>query len=153
MNSRLAILLMTACVVVILALSVEYRLSNNKPIFRPEFTEVRFLETWRSGRSTRDLITRLSPLRCCLWIAITRNELWVSPHFPFNLLFIPEFFHLDFRIPGRKITSVTEQEAVPFPRFRIHFLHATGEEDSLEVVVRDIVTFKEAVDAIRTGGT
>ncbi len=149
-NYRRAFLLITACVVSVLALSVAYRLSNGKPIFRPNFTEVRFLETWRSGRSTRDVLTRLSPIRHCLWVAVTRDELWVSPHFPFNLLFIPEVFHLDFRIPGRTIINVTELESVVDNQVRIRFAHATGDEDSLEVVVKDIMNFRKAVAAIRT---
>lgn len=133
----------------VLVLSIAYRLYKSKPIFRPNFEQVRFLETWRSGWSNRDTLTRLGGARNCLWIAVTQNELWISPHFPFNLLFIPEVFHLDFRIPGKAIVEMTHMSLGEESRGIIRFRHATGEEDSFEFTVKDLEEFRNALNAIR----
>ncbi len=132
----------------VLALSVAYRVSKAKPIQRPDFPDVRFLETWRSGRSNRAVFAWLGKAQHCLWVAVTRDHLWVSPHFPMSLLFIPEGLHLDFRIPGRAILKV--EEMLPGHQVRVRFRHATGEEDMVEVELRDPEAFKEAVRTIQS---
>lgn len=149
MSYRVLFLLAIVGLGSVLAFSVTYRLAKGKPIFRPSFAHVRFLETWRSGRSPRDALTRLSPRQRWLWVAVTNDELWVSPHFPFTLLFLPEAFHLDFRIPGKTIIQMTEKESAGNHLVLIRFRHATGEEDSLEIVVENIATFRNAIAAIR----
>lgn len=146
---RIAFLLGMAGFGSVLLLSVAYRLYKGKPIFRPNFEQARFLETWRSGWSDRDTLTRWGGARNCLWIAVSQEELWISPHFPFNLLFIPEAFHLDFRIPGRAVLEMTERSLGRESRGMIRFRHATGEEDSFEFTVKDLQRFKKALNAIR----
>ncbi len=149
---RIAFLLGIAGIGSVLLLSVAYRLYKGNPIFRPDFDQVRFLDTWRSGWSDRDTLTRLGGARNCLWIAVTQDELWISPHFPFNLLFIPEAFHLDFRIPGRAVIKMTERSVGGESRGIIRFRHATGEEDSFEFTVKDLRGFRKALNAIRQIG-
>lgn len=75
-------------------LSMAYRLSKRKPILTPEFRNVHFLESWRSGRATH-AVSVIPGLRNCLLMSITQDELIATPHFPFNLLFVPEILHLD----------------------------------------------------------
>src|SRR5262245_33122583 len=74
--------------------SVIYRIAKSKPIFRPRFEKPRFLETWRSGRSLRSLSSRLGGASHCLWVAIDESSLRVGLHFPFNMMFMPEFYGL-----------------------------------------------------------
>lgn len=147
---RLFLLLAIAWIGGVLILSVGYRLYRGKPIFRPDFPDARFLETWRSGSSNPSLVTKLSGARNVLWIAVTQGELWVSPHFPFNLMFLPEALHLDFRVPGRGILDVTERSSgLAEHPVQVRFRHATGDEDSFEIMVQDIDAFRKAVAAIR----
>ena len=149
---RIAFLLGIAGIGSMLLLSVAYRLYKSKPIFRPDFDRVRFTDTWQSGWSNRDSLTRLGGARNFLWIAVTQDELWISPHFPFNLLFIPEVFHLDFRIPGRAVLEMTARSVGGESRGIIRFRHATGEEDSFELTVKDLEGFRKALNAIRQIG-
>ncbi|MEW6246460.1 MAG: hypothetical protein AB1555_07105 [Nitrospirota bacterium] len=146
----LKVLLLAAAggIVGILALSIAYRVSKAKPILRPDFPDVRFLETWRSGRSNRAVFAWLGEVRCCLWVAVTHDHLWVSPHFPMSLLFIPEGLHLDYRIPGHAILEM--EEVLPRHRVRVRFRHATGEEDMVEVELKDPEAFKQAVRTIQS---
>lgn len=149
---RIAFLLGIAGIGSVLLLSVAYRLYKGKPIFRPDFDQVRFLDTWRSGWSDRDTLTRLGGGRNCLWIVVTQDELWISPHFPFSLLFIPEAFHLDFRIPGSAVLEMTERSLGGESHGIIRFRHATGEEESFEFTVKDLEGFRKALNTIRQIG-
>src|SRR5262249_42166281 len=76
------------------ASSVLYRLSKEKPLLKPDFLDSRFNTSWRSGRSDRNILARLIEAKSLLWIIATRDHLHVSPHFPFNLMFLPEAFWL-----------------------------------------------------------
>jgi hypothetical protein len=46
-----------AGVMSVLAFSVAYRLYRGKPIFRPDFPQAHFVETWRSGASERPILS------------------------------------------------------------------------------------------------
>lgn len=87
---------------VILA-SVLYRRGKGKPLLRPQFKQPLFLETWRSGHSLRSLITRLGGARNCLWVAVDEETLRVAPHFPFNLMFLPEIYGLEYNVSGEAV--------------------------------------------------
>ena len=138
-----------AGVLSVLALSVAYRLYKGKPIFRPDFPEAQFVETWRSGASERYILKLLGGARHCLWVVVTPHELWVSPHFPFNLWFIPEVLHLDFRIPGKTILAITATASSQEHVVSIRFRHATGDEDSLAIRVKNLEAFRKALSVIR----
>jgi hypothetical protein len=73
-----------------LGASFAYRKYKNKPILAEKPANAAFLETWTSGRSNRNLLTKIGGARNCLFVAVTRESLIVRPHFPFSLLFLPE---------------------------------------------------------------
>lgn len=134
---------------VILA-SVGYRRIKSKPLFRPRFEYPRFLETWCSGHSCRSVITRLGAARNCLWVAVDENSLRVGPHFPFNLMFLPEVFGMEYNVPGDAVRSVERIGGLLTPkRLRISVERQPGSEESFEVSLRDPDAFVRAVDAIR----
>src|SRR5438045_2200882 len=83
--------------------SAVVRVGRGRPIFRPRPAGVRFAEGWRSGRSYRNMLTRLAGARSCLWVTVTADELLVGPHFPFSLGFLPEVYGLEYRIRGGDI--------------------------------------------------
>jgi hypothetical protein len=51
------------------------------------------------GAITRHLWGRFGGASNCLIIAVTRDELVVSPRFPFNLMFLPEIYGLELQVP------------------------------------------------------
>ncbi len=77
---------------------------------------------------------------------MTQDELWVGPHFPMNLFFLPEVFHLDFRIPRQTIVNVTRQPGERGDLTTIHFRHATGEKDSVTLQVVDVEGLRQALE-------
>jgi hypothetical protein len=60
------------------ASSVLYRLSKAKPLLKPDFLDSRFNTSWRSGRSDRNILARLTEVKSLLWIIATRDHLQVS---------------------------------------------------------------------------
>jgi hypothetical protein len=122
----------------ILVGSVAYRLQKSKPIMKPEWPQARFSETWRSGRSDRNPIARLAFAKNFLWVTVAQNELHVSPHFPFSLMFLPEALGLDHRIPGKGILDIREAFSPVLGRtVVVQYRHATGDDETLELAVRD----------------
>jgi hypothetical protein len=134
---------------VILA-SVFYRRSKGKPIFRPHIERPLFLETWRSGRSLRSLITRLGGAQHCLWVAVNDSTLFVAPHFPFNLMFMPEINGLEYAVKGDAIRSVERRGGLlDRKRVRVSVARVSGADEAFEVSLRDPDGFVRAVEAIR----
>jgi hypothetical protein len=130
--------------------SIAYRLQKSKPIMKPEFSEPRFSEKWCSGRSDRNTLARLAVAKNILWVTVTHKELHVSPHFPFSLMFLPEAFGLDHRIPGRTILDVHEVSSTSLERsVLVKYRHATGDEENLELWVSDAPTLRRILSEIR----
>lgn len=137
-------------VLFVIAISIIYRVRKGKYILRPEFPNARFSETWRSGSSHRNLLTRLGGAHNCLWISVTDKELLVGPHFPFNLMFLPEIYGLEYRIRGLDILSVDELSSFFLgKRARVRFRSPQRGEETFEVTVKDLDGFRRAIDGIR----
>jgi len=73
----------------------------------------------------------------------------VEPHFPFTLLFLPEIFGMEYRIPGRNILAIEDRPSLLTRGVQIYFRHATGDEESFVLVVQAADHFKQAVTPIR----
>ena len=130
--------------------SVLYRLSKAKPLLKPDFLDSRFNTTWCSGRSDRNILARLTGAKNLLWVIVTRDHLHVGPHFPFNLMFLPEAFGWDHRIPGKTIMDVRETtDDSDQGGVLILYRHATGDEERLELQVSDIPALMKALADIR----
>jgi hypothetical protein len=112
--------------------SVVYRLYKTKPLLKPDFPDSRLTETWSSGQSDRNILARLAGAKSFLWITVTQDHLHVSLHFPFNLIFLPEAFGWDHRVPGKTIMNVRES-ASRARGILIRYRHATGKEELLEL--------------------
>lgn len=137
----------------ILVGSVAYRLQKSKPMMMPEWPQSRFSETWRSGRSDRNPIARLAFAKNFLWVKVAKDELHVSPHFPFSLMFLPEAFGLDHRIPGKGILDIREAYSSVLGRtVVVKYRHATGDEENLELAVSDAAAFMKALTVLRQSG-
>jgi hypothetical protein len=150
-GSKRFLLKLTIILLATLAISsLLYRWSNAKPLLQPEFADSRFNATWCSGRSDRSILAQLIGARMLLWIIVTKDHLHVSPHFPFNLMFLPEAFGWDHRIPGKTIMDVRQ---IAFDSGQsgvlIRYRHATGDEERLELQTNDIPGLMQALAEIR----
>lgn len=101
-----------AWVAFVVVASVVYRRIKSKPFRIVEPDNPLFMEKWTSGRSLRNVIGRLGGARNCLFVAVTRNELIVRPHFPFNLFFLPEIYGLEIVVPRASVRGVELKSGV-----------------------------------------
>ncbi|TMA24539.1 MAG: hypothetical protein E6J88_10770 [Deltaproteobacteria bacterium] len=88
-----------------LAASLFYRKLRGKPIFYARLPNTRFLQTNASGRSHRHWFTRLGGANGCLVVQVTETELDIHPFPPFNWLFLPEIYGLEYRVPLTNVRS------------------------------------------------
>jgi hypothetical protein len=130
--------------------SVLYRRSEHKPIFRPRFDNPLFLETWRSGRSLRNILTRLGGARNCLWVAVADGQLRIAPHFPFSLMFLPEIYRAEVAVSGSAIRRIETLHGLFGERVRVTVERASGGEEVIEIRLHDTKRFEAAVGAIRS---
>ena len=87
--------------------SLVYRAIHGKPIFYARLPGTRFRQTNASGHSHRSWFTRLGGANGCLVVQVTEMELDIHLFPPFNWLFMPELFGLEYRAP---LTSVRSAE-------------------------------------------
>lgn len=98
-------------------------------------------------------LARFGGAENCLWITITDTELWVCPHFPFNLGGLPEKLRLEHRIRGTDIISVEHKTYMwGFRRVLIHARDPMGTEEAFEISIRDVDAFDRAMERIRNPG-
>jgi hypothetical protein len=58
------------------------------------------------------VITSIGGASNCLLVAVTDTELTVTPFFPFNLMFLGQFYGLEFRAPRSSIRSVEKKQGL-----------------------------------------
>ena len=139
-----------AWILLVAAASVGYRLYKGRYILRPRFPNALFCEKWRSGRSHRNLITRLGGASGCLWVAVTADELLVGPHFPFNLLFLPEMYGLEYRASGADIEMVALRRTLfGGQRAVVELRTGQGVRETFELALRDPDKFISVVEGLR----
>ena len=92
--------------------SILYRRRAGKPIFPHLPANARFAERGGSGRSHRNVLTRLGGASRCLLVAVTDERLIVSPFFPFTLMFLPEIYDLEHSSPARAIREVEDRQGM-----------------------------------------
>lgn len=132
--------------------SVIYRRWNGTYILRPKFPYPLFEETRASGRSLRSFVTRLGGARHCLWLVITGDMLHIGPHFPFNLMFLPEVYGLEHHVPASNIVAVEKIDRwLRRPKVRITVRPGLIGEESFEIENKRSDEFIAALDQIRSG--
>ena len=123
------------CVGGALIASIVFRRVKGRPIVPRAPSDAVFHESWRSGRSLRNALTRFGGARNCLMVYVQGNELVVTPKFPFTLMFLPEIFGLDMRVPITSITAVERASGLIDRGLRISF--AEGGPPPMELKLRD----------------
>ncbi len=89
-----------------IAASIWFRRANGKPINPKRPLVTAFCADWCSGRSLRNVLTRIGGARNCLLVYVSDDQLIVTPRFPFTLMFLPEIYGLDLTTPVASIASV-----------------------------------------------
>jgi hypothetical protein len=134
-------------ILLMLAVSIAYRRSKGKPVFPRKPDGCLYYEGMGSGHSNRYFYTKLGGARNCLMIALTPTELIVATRFPFNMMFLPEIYDLDHRIPRARILSVAADKFLWVKTVEIAFTDADGQSRSLTLYPKDADGFLKALDS------
>jgi hypothetical protein len=126
-------------------LSVLYRKLSGKGLFAVVPDQSAFVERRTSGRSLRNLLTKIGGARGCLLVAVTKDILLVRPHFPFTLFFLPEVYGLDLAVPRRAISRVERRSGVFGRSVVIEFENASGRSEKIALSLRDADGFVAAL--------
>jgi hypothetical protein len=126
--------------------SVIYRGSRGKPIFPRKPDHTLFFERYGSGNSNKNFLTKLGGASNCLSVAVTRDSLIVRPIFPFNLMFLPEIYGLEYEIPRRNIRSVVEKKGFLGRISTLEFSTSDGEQHSIDLRLRGMDQFLKALE-------
>ncbi len=105
-----------------MAVSIIYRKARGKPIFPRLPRDAVFSQRAGSGWNDRHFLGRLGGARRVLLVAVTNDELVVCPDFPFNLVFLPEFYGLEFRTPLTGIHRVYERRWIRNPAVMVELI-------------------------------
>jgi hypothetical protein len=125
--------------------SAAFRLYRGKPLFVKKFETPLFAENWTSGRDLDSWLTRLGGARNAIYVGIGNGQLLVQPHFPFSLLFLPETFGLEYRLP---LELVNVLEIGKSPKNSIVITLGTSSiAANLELNLRDRESFLSALNA------
>lgn len=126
------------------AASVLHRRRRGKPIFPSAPADAVFLEKKASGASKKNILTVLGGASGCLIVAVTPSHLMVRPMFPFNLMFLPEVYGLEFEIPLRSLRAVDERDTILGRVLEIEF-DSEPKTARIELRLKDAAGFLRAI--------
>lgn len=124
-----------------IAVSIIYRRIHDKPIIPRMPSGTRYKERAASGWDDGNWLRRLGGANRCLMVAVTDRELIVTPFFPFTLLFLPEMYGLELRVPLAGIRNIGSGRRL----FRDCVLVETANDRKLGLILRDPEAFIRAV--------
>lgn len=92
--------------------SALWRKRTGRPIFPHLPKQADFAEAGCSGRNLQSAITSIDGARNVLLVSIIEGQLSIVPMFPFNLLFLPEIWGLEFHLPVAAIVSLSTRNGL-----------------------------------------
>lgn len=132
-------------VLLVIAASILYRKSQGKPIYPRKPGNAIFYESWASGHSKRDLLTMIGGARNCLMVAVTPERFIVRPNFPFNLMFLPEVYDLEYNIPRNQVRSITPIDGLFGKSVRIELERPSGTLRTIQLLLKDREKFVQVL--------
>ena len=102
---------------------------ENRPRFQKN--DILFQEWFASGRSLKNIFTRLGGAHACLRLVVTKDWLWVTSWFPFSLL--TAFYDLEHLIPLNRITNIESQQRFGWREVHLTYADTNGAPHSLKL--------------------
>ena len=128
--------------------SVVFRLNRGKPLWPTAPENARFVERRASGNSLDTLWGRLGGARNCLLVALTDSEMYVTPQFPFNLMFLPEIYGLEDHISFDRIRSCAPIDRWYGKTLRVEFTRSNGSDGGFSLRLRKREEFLKTLDTL-----
>ncbi len=132
-----------------LVASVIYRRKKGKIIIPRKPRDALFFEGWASGRSDKTIFGKLGGgANGCLMVCVVANTLIVVPRFPFNLMFIPEIFGLEYYIPRGNIRSVMIRRGILRRSVKVEFISESDGVVSVNLFLKKPDSFLQAIGPV-----
>jgi hypothetical protein len=132
-------------VIALALVSAIFRKAKGKSLCVVEPANALFVERWTSGRSLGNFIGRLGGARNCLFVAVTRDQLIVRPHFPFSMLFLPEIYGLEMTVERASVRDVSLVSGMLGSRSLVTIEKSPGTRFQFELRLRDPDDFERAL--------
>jgi hypothetical protein len=116
-------------VLAVVSASIVFRRSRRKPVLFFSVPNAVFQERTASGCSNDRWWRRLGGANNCLVVAITPARLVIRPFFPFNLMFLPETYGLEYDVPLGSVVRVIVDRSLFRRRVRVWFRDGDRECD------------------------
>lgn len=123
-------------------LVIYFKRHSRCPRISPD--DVLYQESFASGYSTKNLLTRLGGARNCLRLVVTKDFLWITSWFPFSLF--TTFYDLEHVVPRSNLRAVEPTSVFWRKGVRITFLDAASDVHTVVAVLRDVDGFLAALD-------
>jgi len=81
-------------------------------------------------------------------VAVTPDYLIIQPRFPFNLMFLPEIYGLEYRIPKLNIRTVEKKGRIFGKGVEVQFIHEDGGEKSIRLYLKKTDEFLAAIGKV-----
>ena len=144
------LLLPWLCLCAMAAASAAWRSSHGRPVITGRPEEAVFYQGWASGRSRKNLFTLIFHANNCITVAVTPTMLVILPHFPFNLLFVPQISDLEHYVP-RAAVRVSDIGQWLFRRWvRVEWIGQDGRPGAVDLALLDPDAF---LAALGSGGS
>ncbi len=125
--------------------SVVYRRRTGKPIWAADAPGALFVEKRASGASRRTWWTGLAGAQNVLYVAVTPSRIVVRPHFPLNLMFLPEIYGLEQSVPITALRDVEQVRRLGGDVTRLTFDNTAGQPESFDLLLRNRRGFLDAL--------
>jgi hypothetical protein len=135
----------------VVAASVIYRRSKGKAIYPSKPKDSLYYEGWASGHSNSNILTKLGGARNCLSVAVTADSLIIQLRFPFNLMFLPEIYGLEYHISGSSIRSLEKKGRLFWKGVEVQFIDTDGGLKSLSLYLKNTDDFVAAIGKLSAG--
>jgi hypothetical protein len=128
--------------------SVVFRLNRGKPLWPSAPPNSRFVERWASGNCLDTFWGRRGGARNCLLVTLSDTELYVSPQFPFNLMFLPEIYGLEDRITYDRIRNCASIDRWYGKSVRLEFVRSNGSDSTFSLILRKRQEFLSTLEPL-----
>jgi len=106
---------------------------ENRPRFQKN--DILYQEWFASGRSMKNILTRLGGAHACLRLVVTKDWLWVTSRFPFSLL--AGFYDLEHLIPLNRITNIEPHQRFGWSEVNLTYADTSGAPHSLKLTPKN----------------
>ncbi len=142
-NFNIAFAFIVAWVLAWIVASLIYRKVKGSGIEKPPAESIAFEERYASGRSHKRWYTSIGGAHNCLVVTVTDTKLYIRSFFPFNLMFVPEFFDLEHQIKLEDIERIDRTKSLFRDKVRVQF-GKSGSKQAVELRLRDPDAFLKA---------